>query len=113
MQGFTTGTGRNSTETIYRLALHAKYRGEDFFGLYNGATFERGCLEPVDFKALADAMTIAKIQAINVAAEEEYSGKCAIAIDKFTMENGTTHILPMAYIHIDGDGLNPYVEEIS
>ena len=96
-------------KTIYRIALHAG----NFFGSYNGVCFEKGCLEPIDFKSFADALTIAKIQCINVAAEKDYEGARIIAVDKFIFENGTTSILPVVWVHVEGDGLNPNVEEIS
>ena len=105
MQGFT--------ETIYRIALHGFYNGGDFFGIYNGTVFEKGCLDPVDFKEYEDALTIAKIQCINVASDPEFSGRRVIAIDKFMREGANIDILPVAWIHIEGDGLNPFVEEIS
>lgn len=101
MQGFN--------ETIYRIALHA----DNFFGLYNGVVFEKGCLEPKDFKSYEDALTIAKLSCVNVAADPQFTGNRVIAVDKFTKENSTTNILPMVHIHIEGTGLNPYVEEIS
>lgn len=105
MQGFT--------ETIYRIAFHGFHEGKDFFGIYNGSVFEKGCLDPIDFKSYDDAMTIAKIQCLNIAADPEFTGKRIICIDRFTREGGTINILPMAWIHVEGDGLNPFVEEIS
>jgi len=104
---------RGPTETIYRIALHAFHLGTDFFGNYNGVFFEKACLDPIDFKSYDHALTIAKIQCINIANDPEFTGKRLITIDKFTKEGETVNIVGVARIYIEGKGYNPTVEEIS
>ena len=83
----------------YRIAMS----GHGFFGLYNGAIFDKSCADPVCFTDLEKAETIACILTINEQYDPTLQGSRVISIDRFQYDGGNIKITKIKTILISED----------
>jgi hypothetical protein len=83
----------------YRITL----TGHGFFGLYNGAVFDKSCFDPVKFTDIEKAETIAAILTINERYAPTLDGNRVISIDRYQHENGNIKLTKIKSVLIPED----------